>query len=805
MKRSYSLISSSSSSSKPRIEYDVFLSFRGEDTRNTFTSHLHETLCKKRIYTFLDDDKLVRGKSISPELLKAIESSRCSIIVISENYAFSTWCLEEVVKILQCMKDYKQIVLPIFYHVDPSHVRKQIGSIGEAFRKHEQVFSDNLEKVKIWRDAVKEVANLAGCPLRYGYEEPTKRDAYKGMDMIKNRLRDKKVLIVLDDVDKQEQLKELVGEDDWLSSKSRILVTTRDEALLTFKEDCTIYKAEQLNYSEGLQLFYREAFKSSHPSQDYMKLSKQAIVYAKGLPLALEVLGSLLRGKTKNEWKSALHRIKEHPQRKIVKVLRITFDELEETEKHIFLDIACFFNGYDEDDIIQIMDRCHFHGTIGIRTLIDKSLISKDPDNKVWMHDLLQEMGKEIVREISRNEPGRWSRIWDYNDLCRLLDKNTGEEEVEAIVCRFQEAKKSAWDAFSNMKKLKLLFIHFPPSEFDLAPIPCFSNELRILKWSGFPYPNLPSSFQPDGLVELILQHSNIKQLWNNSIKPLYNLKIIDLSCSDNVRKIEDFKVVPNLEKLILEACEGLVEIHPSIKFLRRLTLLNLNYCTSLENLPTTINDLDSLEVLQLSDCKSLRNLPEDLGNLNSLKELQLCGTGVTELPSSIASLENLRIVFPLQDVNYGEGFPISGRLYSLKEVDLTWCHVGDGEIPEDFCCLAFLEHVKLIGNDFSYLPACFNRLTKLQILDLRLCENLKSLGPELPPSLEMVRVDECSSLDTFLDPLNDQYCNLRCSATCVFCFELVRRKGSKRTAFASIKRYLQVDSLYLVFLYLIV
>nr|XP_048328512.1 disease resistance protein RPV1-like [Ziziphus jujuba var. spinosa] len=126
-------------------------------------------------------------------------------------------------------------------------------------------------------------------------EEPTKmRDAYKGMDMIKNRLRDKKVLIVLDDVDKQEQLKELVGEDDWLSSKSRILVTTRDEALLTFKEYCTIYRAEQLNYGEGLQLLYREAFKSNHPSQDYRELSKQAIVYAKGLPLALEVLGSLL-------------------------------------------------------------------------------------------------------------------------------------------------------------------------------------------------------------------------------------------------------------------------------------------------------------------------------------------------------------------------------------------------------------------------------------------------------------------------------------------------------------------------------
>nr|XP_048328496.1 disease resistance protein RUN1-like [Ziziphus jujuba var. spinosa] len=167
MKRSYSSISDSSSSSKPRIEYEVFLSFRGEDTRNNFTSHLYKALCDKGIYTF-KDNQLPRGQSISPELLKAIESSQCSVIVLSENYASSSWCLDELVKILECKKDHKQIVLPIFYHVDPSHVRNQTGTIGETFRRHESRYS--TEKVQSWRDALIEVANLSGNPLDDGDE-----------------------------------------------------------------------------------------------------------------------------------------------------------------------------------------------------------------------------------------------------------------------------------------------------------------------------------------------------------------------------------------------------------------------------------------------------------------------------------------------------------------------------------------------------------------------------------------------------------------------------------------------------------
>nr|XP_048330500.1 disease resistance protein RPV1-like [Ziziphus jujuba var. spinosa] len=131
--------SSSSFSWKSPKKYDVFLSFRGEDTRHTFTGHLYDALSEKLLlYTFKDEDKLEKGKSIAPELLKAIRDSRFSVVILSQGYACSTWCLRELAKIVECMGGSSGHILPIFYHVDPSHVRKQSGSYGDAFKKHEQ-------------------------------------------------------------------------------------------------------------------------------------------------------------------------------------------------------------------------------------------------------------------------------------------------------------------------------------------------------------------------------------------------------------------------------------------------------------------------------------------------------------------------------------------------------------------------------------------------------------------------------------------------------------------------------------------
>lgn len=163
------------SSSTSPYTYHVFLSFRGEDTRKSFTDHLYTALAYAGFRTFRDDDGIERGEKIKLELQKAIKESRISIVVLSKNYASSSWCLNELVMILKCRSTFGQVVLPVFYDLDPSHVRKQMGSIKEAFKRHEgEIEAEStgerrkewMSKVEEWRTALKEVADLAGMNLQ---------------------------------------------------------------------------------------------------------------------------------------------------------------------------------------------------------------------------------------------------------------------------------------------------------------------------------------------------------------------------------------------------------------------------------------------------------------------------------------------------------------------------------------------------------------------------------------------------------------------------------------------------------------
>ncbi|PRQ22471.1 putative P-loop containing nucleoside triphosphate hydrolase, leucine-rich repeat domain, L [Rosa chinensis] len=463
-------------------------------------------------------------------------------------------------------------------------------------------------------------------------------DEYAGATMIERRLCKLKVLVVIDDVDHINQLDKLAGSRDWFGPGSRIIVTTPDIHLLREHDVDATYKATGLTRGEAIQLLSLKAFKKSFPPEDYLDLCHHIIRYAQGLPLALVVLGSFLFGRRPNEWESTIERLNNTPNRQVMDVLQISFDGLEEKDKQIFLHIACLYKGKDRDRVTQILGYCKLEPGIGLRVLEEKSLITIF-NNKLSMHDLLQEMGLEIVRRQSPEEPGKRSRLWSPEDIHNVLKKNKGTDKIRAMVMDLPELEVAHWkpEAFSNLSQLSLLHIR----NVDLPEgLTFLSNSLRLLDWSGYPLRSLPQNFEPDQLIELNLCHSNIEHLWKGA-KNFDKLKFIKLCHSQKIVQTPDLTGVQNLETLDLEGCKTLVKLHQSLGQLKRLIVLNLKDCENLENLPSMI-EMESLETLILSNCSKVKKIPEFAGNMKRLSKLYLGETAIEKLPVSIGCLSGL-------------------------------------------------------------------------------------------------------------------------------------------------------------------
>ncbi|MCI03910.1 TMV resistance protein N-like, partial [Trifolium medium] len=148
--------------------YDVFLNFRGVDTRNSFTGNLYNSLHQRGIHTFIDDEQIQKGDEITPTLLQAIKQSKIFIAIFSDDYASSTFCLTELVTILECSKLPGRLFFPIFYDVEPTQIRKLTGAYAEAFANHDKRFGDEKDKVQRWRDALHQAADVSGCHFKPG-------------------------------------------------------------------------------------------------------------------------------------------------------------------------------------------------------------------------------------------------------------------------------------------------------------------------------------------------------------------------------------------------------------------------------------------------------------------------------------------------------------------------------------------------------------------------------------------------------------------------------------------------------------
>uniref|UniRef100_A0A6N2KAJ3 TIR domain-containing protein n=1 Tax=Salix viminalis TaxID=40686 RepID=A0A6N2KAJ3_SALVM len=607
MASSESPLSSSSSSYRHRWNYDVFLSFRGEDTRKQFTDHLYSALIQAGIHTFRDDNELPRGEEISPDGL-------------------SETMLPLMSRLLSAGKKFTGF-LPIFYDTDPSDIRKQTGSYTKAFDEHEEHFKGEMEKVNRWREALTQAANLSGWGLNnetngheaefikrvvidvacklgnktlhvakhpvgissrvrgvisllkgarnsvgivgiygiagigkttiakavfndlyFGFEgssflsdvkeisdKPTGlvelqkcllhdilkpnvwniSNVYEGMNLIKERLHRKNVLVVFDDVDKREQLEALMGERCWFGDGSKIIVVTKNKHLLTEVGVDGMYHAKELGRDQSRQLFSLHAFRETRPAKDYEWLSEKVVDYCEGLPLALKILGSHLVGRDKAEWEIEIVEWQNIPHNDIQAKLRVSFDALDVDSSDIFLDIACFFVGQDKDYVANIVGaRYRCHPEVAFRTLIGRSLIRIDTENqnKLWMHDIVRKMGREIICRRSDNHPENYSRIVLPEYVHTVLSKEMGTEVVEGLA--LHEQRSFSTKSFTKFRHLKLLQItgaHLTGS-YSLLP-----RRVICACCAECPLKSLPSDFHLSELVILDMQGSKVRKLWKGT------------------------------------------------------------------------------------------------------------------------------------------------------------------------------------------------------------------------------------------------------------------------------------------------
>ncbi|XP_016649880.1 PREDICTED: TMV resistance protein N-like isoform X2 [Prunus mume] len=583
-------------------------------------------------------------------------------------------------------------------------------------------FLENIREISEGRNGLVQMQIQLLSDILNG-REVTVRSVSEGILKIKDVISCKKVLLVLDDVDHLSQFDAILRMRDCFYPGSKIIVTTRCAGL--FKAEVVkVHNVDTFNHDESLELFSWHAFGQDHPIEGYTKLSEKVVSQSGGLPLALKTLGSSLSGQSIAVWESALKKLEVIPNGDIMNKLKISYDSLQDNhDQDLFLHVACFFIGKDKDVTVKILNGCDFYTTVGIQNLIDICLVTIDGDNKLRMHQMIRDMGREIVR-LESKEPEKRSRLWYRKDSLSVLREKNGSKKIGGLALHMYHVETPSGNsnkvvletnAFTRMVKLRLLQLSYVQLNGDYEEFP---KGLRWLYWLEFPLDSIPSDFRLESLVVLEMHDSSLRKIWKGT-KFLQSLKILDLSGSCILTETGDFSLVPNLERLILEDCVSLVDVHESIGNLEKLVHLNMKNCKNIRKLPKRISMLKSLETLILSGCSSLNEFPMEMGEMESLE------------------------VFKADDIPIGQ---LPTLPYTLVVLSLINCNLSDDAFPREFDSIPALQRLDLSQNPICSLPHCIRGLTGLDQLAFGQCTRLKSLVGL--PRVKMLIVIRCDSLE---------------------------------------------------------
>ncbi|CAN1834745.1 Disease resistance protein L6 [Linum perenne] len=584
--------------------------------------------------------------------------------------------------------------------------------------------------------------------------------------IIREKVTQFKILVVLDDVDEKFNFEEVLGNSKSFSSRSRFIVTSRDKKVLRRLSEgqSKLYEVQGMDSIRSLQLFCKHAFKKDSPQSGYEDISEEIVSTTGGLPLTLKVIGLLLYQEEEDVWNDKLEQLRKIPEKVVTERLKISYDGLTYEAQQIFLDIACFYIGENKEFPSYMWSDCKFHPISNINILVQRSMLNIGDDSKFLMHDQLRDMGREIVRTEDIERPWMRSRIWSTEETRELLLNNKGTNQMKSIRLDSTRGMLPVRSScFTDMSELR----YFAATRTSL--IGNFNQVLPNLKWMELRnnYRSL-STLNVKNLIVFIVESPG--DVITNNIKEANKLKVLILShfsygfglirlpefpesgsleileIRDFRNREEDLKIekLQNLKVLRLEdRCKiGKIKggtIGTVMKGLRELNLYGID--CDYDTFRQTIVDIEELSLLQILNVESfrLKDVLEGIKLPKSLKKLHT-SSGFANV-EELLDLDEFKIWGSRKTTELAIP-PAAGNSRGGDTTNSTiipWIH--SSKLKKIYLC-EMKRIIMVESKGITMLPSSLTNLT-ISHVDTERIPNLKNLR-----NLTELDIQECSNLE---------------------------------------------------------
>lgn len=594
----------------------------------------------------------------------------------------------------------------------------------------------------------------------------------EGKEMLRHFLSGSHHLIILDDVDHVDQLHSVIAGPLVLNPHNLILITSRNKDILLESgiRESSIYALTGLDTEHSRELFCFHAFHQPYPVAGFEEVVDEFLAACRGLPLALKVIGALLRGQNDLVyWKEKLCQISEIAAPDIQKILRISYDSLNVEEKQIFLDIACFFIREDRDQAIRVWDGNGWKGSLGFANLESKGLVEVDSGNLIDMHDHLKDLGRNVAENdlplrIWRGTNNLFQDVFPHSAILRqlpvrginMVERRSGYSFEYAVelgnrfstitfgnrtVDMFNRLIRSPSIRVVDMVKdfinftFNHLFVDMRALQLLRAEgdsLDSISNLLHsdsAVTWVRLdrcPYSSLPPCIPLGNVRVLEVAGGELETLWRSPTQAPVLLRELNIGATLH-RVPNSIGLLKHLEKIEME---NTIEALPD-EFFHLPTLKHLRLRTRMMALPDSLGSLTKLRHMDLSGCTELQTLPPTLGNLSHLKYLSLNGcSSLGMLPDSFGNLIRLRHLYMSGCRTLTMSSTTFGKIRTLESLDLSSC-LGMEALPPQVTYQRSLEELNLLDTNIKELPMAIGNLNNLEILKLG-CSSLEMLPRSL-------------------------------------------------------------------------